>query len=289
MIECPVCKKQYKKLVNAHIKIHGYFNFKSFGVDYPKTKLLNDIIYKTNGQYNLTASLKTIQERKDKSIKQYLKNPKYCLSCTTVIPYDKKQNNFCNHSCSATYLNPRREYVLSKKGLENIKISNLKRKKSIVKQFDNVCTVCNIEFISLKTRKKTCSDICRKRSFSNNAKKNKLGGNHNKNAFWYISPIAGKVWLESSYERKVAEELDFHNIKWERPKFTNYKDDIGEDRKYYGDFYLKEYKVYLDPKNNFLQIQDKRKIEIVQQQNNIKVVVLNKNELTWDIIKTKIT
>jgi len=39
------------------------------------------------------------------SIETYNKNPKTCKYCGKVIPYEKRDNDFCNHSCSASYNN----------------------------------------------------------------------------------------------------------------------------------------------------------------------------------------
>ena len=39
------------------------------------------------------------------SKKQYLENPKYCKYCGKEIPYEKRENDFCNHSCAASYNN----------------------------------------------------------------------------------------------------------------------------------------------------------------------------------------
>lgn len=50
----------------------------------------------------------TQQQRKQKRIKEYNKNPKRCLECKTPIPYGCTNNKFCNHSCSATFSNTRR-------------------------------------------------------------------------------------------------------------------------------------------------------------------------------------
>lgn len=35
----------------------------------------------------------------------YEQNPKICKACGTIIPYEKRRNDFCNHSCSASYNN----------------------------------------------------------------------------------------------------------------------------------------------------------------------------------------
>lgn len=36
---------------------------------------------------------------------KYEQNPKRCKACGNIISYEKRQNDFCNHSCSASYNN----------------------------------------------------------------------------------------------------------------------------------------------------------------------------------------
>ena len=35
----------------------------------------------------------------------YEKNPKYCKYCGELLPFEKRDNDFCNHSCAASYNN----------------------------------------------------------------------------------------------------------------------------------------------------------------------------------------
>lgn len=62
-------------------------------------------------------------------------------------------------------------------------------------------------------------------------------------------------------------------------------DKNNESYRYYPDFYLIDYDIYLDPKNNYLIKKDKYKIECVSKQNNIKLKILNKKQLNWKEIK----
>jgi len=48
---------------------------------------------------------------------------------------------------------------------------------------------------------------------------------------------------------------------------------------------LVNFKIYLDPKNDYLIKMDAEKISRVAEQNNVKVLVLNEKQLQWDIIK----
>lgn len=125
-----------------------------------------------------------------------------------------------------------------------------------------------------------------KRKLSEAAKRNGLGG-----FAWRRGIDYNGIKLDSSYEVDVAKSLDENGILWERPKRISYILD-NEIHYYTPDFYLPEYNVYLDPKNDFLienvnpriGIKDVDKIHLVESQNNIRCIILDKNQLTWDEI-----
>ena len=98
------------------------------------------------------------------------------------------------------------------------------------------------------------------------------------------------VQLESNYEIWVATSLEHNNIRWVRPKSFTWFDDNGKAHQYTADFYLLDYDVYLDPKNDFLIEKEMTKIKIERtcRFNNIRVIVLNLQELSWVHIKRKI-
>lgn len=225
---------------------------------------------------------------------EYDNDPNFCKKCKAILCYEKRKNKFCSQSCAATYNNKKRDcksgpdkgtpckVKIGKTSFSRKQINELIPKYKIYRQ---KCKCCSCYFWEERLRK-TCSDLCKSKIFSTTAKNNpKMGGNKNTRAYgWYDSKHAGKVWLESSWEYKVAKSLDDNNISWIRPNYLKYN-----DRRYYPDFYLKDYRVYLDPKNPFLQEQDKEKISLVEQQNNVNIILLNKNELNWEEIKVKIT
>lgn len=129
-----------------------------------------------------------------------------------------------------------------------------------------------------------------KRKQSERAKERKLGG-------WYSSKRIdyNGISMQSTYEVAVAKSLDENQIKWERPNPIQYEMN-GKQHRYYPDFYLPEYNVYLDPKNDFLinnpnpryGIKDSDKIHLVEEQNNIRIIILDKNNLDWKNILTLI-
>lgn len=63
------------------------------------TRLLILQIYLTAGSIPVTNIL-----TKD----SYEKNPKLCKQCGSAISWSKRANDFCSHSCSATYINLKR-------------------------------------------------------------------------------------------------------------------------------------------------------------------------------------
>lgn len=51
----------------------------------------------------------------DRNLKNYLQNPKKCASCKDDIPYEKRKNKFCNHSCAAATTNMERSFSQERK------------------------------------------------------------------------------------------------------------------------------------------------------------------------------
>lgn len=105
----------------------------------------------------------------------------------------------------------------------------------------------------------------------------------NDRAFYSNRENYNGITLDSSYESKVARSLDQNNIRWIRPKSLKWNDN-GQIRRYIPDFYLTDYDVYLDPKNDFLIKKDARKISLTEQYNNVRIIVLDKNHLEWEQI-----
>lgn len=121
------------------------------------------------------------------------------------------------------------------------------------------------------------------------AKDNNLGGWCSSKKIPYKDVI-----LQSSYELEFAKDLDKNNIEWERPEPLFYTLN-GEKHRYYPDFYIRNLDVYVDPKNDFLiekinpktGICDREKIEIVSKENNVTIIILNKNELNYKSLLNK--
>lgn len=99
-----------------------------------------------------------------KTKEKYSKNIKKCLFCDKDLPYEKRNNKFCNRSCSASYNN---KEIKNNENYNNIrKIKNLKIKKSLLgKGHDDVeikCEFCGNNFIVKysKRKQKFCNKSC---------------------------------------------------------------------------------------------------------------------------------
>jgi hypothetical protein len=118
---------------------------------------------------------------------------------------------------------------------------------------------------------------------SKNAKKQGFGG-YRENAgrskkFKVIDSFGKETVLQSSYELRCYDILTELGIKWNRPKALKY-----DNRNYFADFYLPDFNLYLDPKNNFKAKLDMEKINKVIEQNNVRVVILLETQLTKEFI-----
>lgn len=133
------------------------------------------------------------------------------------------------------------------------------------------CEFCGklFQHPALKSRK-TCSDSCSKELTRKKAQENpNCGGETNFKRFVYQN-----ILFDSSWEVEIAKWMDEHNVKWIRSRkmLFRWTDSLGNKRRYYPDFYLPDFNVYLDPKNKYLMEKDREKIEAAQRENNIVVI-----------------
>jgi hypothetical protein len=234
--------------------------------------------HKENAKKALQKALQKIKENKKKRIEEYLKNPKRCKQCNNKLSYAERFKTFCNRVCSAKFNNISRNHteITKKKISKSIKkyyTNTLKKdRKRFPKKFYSIkfknCKVCGTLFIirsgikrSPKWEKKTCSVKCgviastKLRTYPNGRKK----------LLWYENPYQGKVLLESSWEKIIADILCEKKIKWIRPEPIEWIDLKNKQRLYYPDFYLVDYDIYLDPKNPFCMKQDEEKMSNISK------------------------
>jgi len=194
---------------------------------------------------------------------------KICKFCEKDLINNK--NTFCNSSCSAKYNNARRSprtdesklktalSVCKTLGVEYSPKKPAKTKNPYISATKfgysytpiRQCTYCK-RFFDYSTRPKTtCSDKCYidvKTKLNNKGKKCTYKG----------------IEMDSMWEYKVAEMLDSLSIKWVRPSWSiEWFDSTNKKRKYFPDFYLDDYDVYLDPKNKQVQLSQEEKLQYI--------------------------
>lgn len=204
---------------------------------------------------------------------------KKCLACEREILNLK----FCNRSCSAKYNNskrkPRTEESKRKTGVKlslfykqltiedkislGKRVQEVKRKNGFkIKTEKSLnCSYCKSTFIAIRKRNNTWPTLCSDECFINTKRYNAKGikrQEYNGQSF------------DSKWEVKVAKWLDENKIKWIKPTVAEiWIDKVGKSRKYFADFYLPDYDLYLDPKNPFCINEQREKLDKVKSQINL--------------------
>jgi hypothetical protein len=97
--------------------------------------------------------------------------------------------------------------------------------------------------------------------------------------FKVFDSFGKQTTLQSTYEYATFEILCELGITWVRPKALKY-----DGKNYFADFYLPDFDVWLDPKNDYKAKCDAEKIALVIEQNNIKLFVLLQHQITKEYI-----
>lgn len=125
-------------------------------------------------------------------------------------------------------------------------------------------------------------ETLRKQRISDAAKNGKMGGYRHgsgrSNSSWYESPIAGRVYLDSSYEVAFAKFLDRESIPWERnqDRFSYHHD--GKERKYIPDFFLPLADCFIEIKGFETEL-DRTKWRSLREQHQKTLLVFFEQEL----------
>ncbi len=188
----------------------------------------------------------------------YTDNPKFCSSSCAAKFNNKNRSKESREKQRITLFNTLGlEHKPKKRKTPNFILSA--KKSNLEYTLVRQCNVCD-KWYNLSSRKSsTCSDDC----------------------YYYTKIVlnAGKskhvyngINMESSWEVSVAKELDSLSISWIRPKDAiPWIDEKGKTRKYFPDFYLEEYDIYLDPKNPIAMKKQQEKVNYFS--NNDKMII----------------
>ncbi len=221
-----------------------------------------------------------------KKTKPEIRQCKHCQTSFEVIP-KARSSTFCSRRCQglAHYdrlsNNPdqletirQNKKIATKKAWDEGKFDHVIYRNRQTKAIPVLrqCPICTISFeCKSSSKQKTCKkkacvrELGKRQAIANP----NCGGETNYKRYVYKD-----ISMDSSWEVETAQWLDTRNIKWERSrKMMFYWTDLtGNKRRYYPDFYLPLYGLYLDPKNKYLIEKDRFKIEAVMKENNITIL-----------------
>jgi hypothetical protein len=213
----------------------------------------------------------------------------------------------------------KKEFIVPKnkrneKSLERIKCCSKKclyeynrivNKKSFI--YENVnCSICNKNYerqVNAYRKKMYCSNECSRIARKNNPyiptqeHRKKISDSRKRdwmNGDVYKNAQAGRTkWLsyttknnivfrvQGTWELKFLEWLETNSYTYEVHRgHLTYKDENNEERVYLPDFYVKEWKSYVDIKNSYLFSLTKTKFDCIIRDNpNVNIKVLLKEDL----------
>lgn len=113
-----------------------------------------------------------------------------------------------------------------------------------------------------------------------NCRKAAQNSNHQrkcKKSHPYVDKRGRMFTFDSSWEDALADRLDDLDIRWIRPDPVYWYDSFGKRRSYFPDFYLIDFDIYIDPKNEFVRKKQEEKLENVSTFLNL--IILNSKRL----------
>jgi hypothetical protein len=138
-------------------------------------------------------------------------------------------------------------------------------------------SVSRIKLLSVpETRKRLCSD-----QMKNSWIAGKFDGVAVGKCEWhdYTMRDGSVIKCQGTWELKYAKYLDDSNVEFEaHVGRIPYIDDSGAAHSYYPDFVLAD-GTLIDVKNPLYEVKHARKLQLVEEQNKVKIVVINKQKM----------
>lgn len=201
-----------------------------------------------------------------------------CKKCNKEFKPCKGLISYCSLKCRNSRtrtLESKLKTSLSMKNSDKVKLSleaikertiksNETRKRNgtdLKREKIKNCTYCNKEFNSYMKENGGFPTLCSDECFLNMKKYNAKGIKRR-----YYNGLK----FDSGFEVEIAKFLDENKIKWEQPKNAIlWVDKLNKQHRYYADFYLSDYNIYLDPKNPYCIKMQKEKLDTVSKTINL--------------------
>lgn len=196
----------------------------------------------------------------------YSLNPKICVHCKKVLPYKKRKGySFCSSSCAASATNNRKKKsrATKKKQSDSAKLAHARKPKKL--------KTAKEKKIKIKVPMPEATRQKIGRSLS-------LRGATNPKCKWY--KVNG-VSVQGTWERNVAQKFQETGVNWVRPttSFHVFKYEMdGKTRFYTPDFFLIDFKIYLEIKGYWWGDGKKKMESVINQHPDRKILIVEEKD-----------
>jgi len=200
---------------------------------------------------------------------------KTCENCGIKHTGKYGSGRFCSTKCSRGFS------TKAKRKEINEKVSLKLKREAIL--HEATCTVCNNSFASNKPSRKCCSAKCSAKLGGSAIKRDtsKMGGLRDgggRSKVYSYTNRLGEIMKLNIEEIEVAKILDELELNWLR-NFNGflYSSLDGKNRKFYPDFYVKDFDYYIEYKGWVTSDMEHKMVEATKQ-NDFKLLIVYGND-----------
>ena len=200
---------------------------------------------------------------------------KVCENCEAEHDGSYGSGRFCSTKCARGFS------TKAKRKEINEKVS--KKLKKELKTYEKECKVCDSIFLTNKENRTVCSKKCVSKlgGLTKNKDTSRMGGPRPGGGRTTVYPYTNKLGHSMKLNKdeiRVAKVLDKLNINWNRNLVGfEYIDLDGYKRKYYPDFYLIDYDLYVEYKG-WVTEKIKHKMKDACNKNNFNLKIIYSND-----------
>ena len=205
--------------------------------------------------------------------REYLKNPKHCPQCDSIIPYNNKNNTYCSSQCSAIYTQKNGGHCQWSEE-DKKKLSDWNKKNN--PKSTRLCLYCQIKFNAMPSSKRKC---CSRKCAFEYIKKSGEWKGINRGGYREKGGRGKQGWYKGYYCNSSWElawliyQLEHNVIVKRNDKGFEYEFE-GKNKKYYPDFIL--------PDGTYVEIKGyhSKQVDAKIKSFPFKLTILHKKELT---------